>query len=158
MPEFHLNKPATKAHPYYALDEFAKGYVEAMFFTNGDIGDDRWDLLNALGVERLTIKSVKAIKEECSTFLGTIMPDGCFARQWVDRLQQNSPARYGEGVSNDRRAGHMFWYARQCHGVACTDDYCRGDAGHDVAEGLQEACRKIGEADVEQWRGWIYHR
>ena len=37
MPKFTLNKPARKTppHAYYGLDEFAQGYVEAMFFTNG---------------------------------------------------------------------------------------------------------------------------
>lgn len=41
MPEFCLNESARTAHPFYALSDFAKGYVEAMFFTNGDTGDER---------------------------------------------------------------------------------------------------------------------
>ena len=36
MPEFTLNSDAR----FEALPEFTKGYVEALFFTNGDTGAD----------------------------------------------------------------------------------------------------------------------
>lgn len=161
MPEFVLNLPkwTPKGHAFYSLDDFARGYVEAMFFTNGDTGDERENLLNDLGVERLTKESVKAIRADCQRFLWLIMPDGCFTRQWIDRLIANGRGRYGEGVSDDRRAGHMFWYARQGHGVAWTDDYApSGEPSEAIAEGLQEVCRKFGESYVEVYRGWIHVR
>lgn len=158
MPEFILNTPPrrTPPHAYYGLSEFAQGYVEAMFFTNGDCGSEDEDLLNDMGVERLTKASVKAIKHDCDKFLGTIMPDGCFARQWIDRLA-DQPGRYGDGVPDDRRAGHMFWYARQGHGVAWTDDFSSNEPLHDIADGLQDASRAFGEChNVGAYRGWIH--
>lgn len=160
MPEFISNTPPRKSppHAYYGLDEFACGYVEAMFFTNGDTGDEDEDLLNSLGVERLTKASVAAIKRDCDKFLGTIMPDGCTARQWIGRLVQGEPGRYGEGVNDGRRAGHMFWYARQGHGVSWSDDYSRDQPEAATADGLQAACRKVSECYVEVYRGWIHIR
>lgn len=161
MPEFVLNTPPRKTppHAFYALDDFARGYVEAMFFTNGDTGDDRENLLNELGVERLTRASVAAIKSDCRRFTGQIMPDGCFIQQWINRLTEGEPGRYGEGVSDERRAGHLFWYARQGHGVAWTDDYApSGQPEQATAEGLQEAARAFGESYVETARGWIHVR
>ncbi len=107
MPEFILNHPARRAHPFYALDDFAKGYVEAMFFTNGDTGDEREDLLNEFGIERLTRAAVESIAADCRAFLGYIMPDGCFAQQWIDRA---------EGYDMEQ-AGRDFWLTRQGHGV-----------------------------------------
>ena len=88
MPQFILNTPPSRAdaqravaygylkpakrravHPFNDLDEFAQGYVEAMFFTNGDIGDEtRPDRLNEMGVSRLTRASVEKIKVDCDRF------------------------------------------------------------------------------------------
>lgn len=157
MPEFQLNADRYGKHAYYKLDDFAKGYVEAMFFTNGDTGDDNENLLNDLGVEKLTREAVKNIAEDCDKFMGTIMPDGCFVRQWIDRAQALEPGsvefKYARESLDDRRCGHLFWYARQGHGVSWRDD---GSA--DCLAGLQEASRKFGEAYPEVARGWIYHR
>lgn len=163
MAEFVLNTSnigstngVAKVHPYYDLDDFARGYVEAMFFTNGDCGSDDEKLLNRLGVGRLTRAACADIKADCDKFLSTVMPDGRFARQWIDELV-TFPATFGDGVQDDRRAGRMFWYARQRHGVGWSDDY-GGVKAMAVADGLQDACRAFGEADVEVWRGWIAHR
>lgn len=156
MPEFILNEPDRPSHPFYALDDFAKGYVEAMFFTNGDIGDDKNEnKLNEMGVERLTRASVANIKATCSKFTGTIMQDGCFVRQWMDRAQALEPGsdafRYATEPLDDRRCGHLFWYARQGHGVTWNDD---GDSP--ILEALQEASQAMGESYVDAYRGWIH--
>ena len=182
MPQFRLNRsPYVKGdepgvrtpHPFYALDDFAKGYVEAMFFTNGDTGDEKEDKLNELGVERLTKASVAAIKSYCGDFLGQIMPDGCFARQWINRAESY----------DDEQAGRDLWFTAQGHGVGFWDRKeleldlfepsaeqraatqtggwradgegpCKGTIG----EGLTEAAKKAGERYVEHWRGWIHFR
>ena len=170
MPQFILNTPPSRAdaqravaygylkpakrravHPFYDLDEFAQGYVEAMFFTNGDIGDEtRPDRLNEMGVSRLTRASVEKIKADCDRFqveneplLGAALclePGG-------------EGLEHGREALNDRRLGQLFWYARQGHGVAFTDD---GYA--DCLSDLQEAARAFGECYVEAWRGWIHVR
>lgn len=179
MPQFQLNRAYSErphrlpTHPFYALDDFAKGYVEAMFFTNGDTGDDSEWKLNELGVERLTKASVAAIKDYCGAFLGQIMPDGCFARQWIDRAESY----------DDEQAGRDLWFTAQGHGCGYWDRKeleldlfepspeqraatqtggwrtdgegpCKGT----IADGLTEAAKQAGERYVEHWRGWIHYR
>jgi len=172
MPEFNLNRPAKSA--YDTLNEFARGYVEAMFFTNGDCGDEREDLLNELGVSRLTKASLAQIKADCDEFLSHIMPDGCFVRQWLNRV---------DGYS-DEQAGHDLWFTRQGHGVGYWDRKELGsDAGEyfatiqapaqweqgtrsqflairgkAIGDHLSEAAKAMGESYVEVWRGWIHVR
>lgn len=144
MPEFQLNTPPRRAHPFYALDDFARGYVEAMFFTNGDCGSEDEFLLNRLGVERLTRASVKKIKRDCDAFLGRIMPDGCFVRQWLDRLEDY----------DDAQAGRDFWFSRQGHGVGYWyRDALRRDG---IGDALHAAAKQSRECYVDAWRGWIH--
>ena len=170
MPQFILNTPPSRAdaqravaygylkpakrravHPFYDLDEFAQGYVEAMFFTNGDIGDEtRPDRLNEMGVSRLTRASVEKIKADCDSFqleneplLGAALCLEPGGEGW----------EYRREALDDRRLGQLFWYARQGHGVAFTDG---GYA--DCLRDLQEAARAFGECYVEAWRGWIHVR
>jgi hypothetical protein len=149
MPEFQLNADRHGKHAYYKLSTFAKGYVEAMFFTNGDTGDDNESLLNDLGVERLTREAVKAIAKDCDAFLSTIMPDGCFVQQWINRAADETNGGY-----DDERAGNDFWYTRQGHGVGY---WCRDELKGDLGQGLADAARKFGEAYCSVARGWIYH-
>lgn len=144
MPEFILNRPARRVHPFYALDDFAQGYVEAMFFTNGDTGDEREDLLDELGVERLTRAAVESIAADCQAFLGHIMPDGCSAQQWIDRA---------EGYDMEQ-AGSDFWFTRQGHGVGFWD---RKELDGELGEGLTAAAIAQGEVFPYVNRGWIYH-
>jgi hypothetical protein len=146
MPDFELNANYRGSHPFYALPDFAKGYVEAMFFTNGDTGDEREWRLNDLGVERLTRAAVKDIKADCNAFLGHIMPDGCFVRQWLNRFADDY---------DDAQAGRDFWFTRQGHGVGYWDRKQLPDA---VGKDLSAAARSFGEAYVEEYRAWIYHR
>lgn len=167
MPEFQLNVPPSarelaqarrynpslrkRVHSFYNLDDFARGYVEAMFFTNGDIGDeDRPDLLNELGVDRLTRAAVADIAADCAKFQSANRAD-------LDAAKALEPGaddfRYARDDLDDRRLGHLFWYARQGHGVAFTDD---GDA--EFLARLQDAARRFGEAYCEVYRGWIGHR
>jgi len=148
MPEFQLNADRYGKHPYYQLSDFAKGYVEAMFFTNGDTGDERENLLNDLGVEKLTREAVKDIASVCDSFVGSIMPDGRFCRQWLDEIA-------GQCAYDDARAGNDFWFTRQGHGVGYWD---RNELYDEQKQALSDLAHKFGEAYPEAWRGWIYHR
>lgn len=173
MPQFQLNKPSRNRKAYDNLSEFAKGYIEAMFFTNCDSGDDNEHLANELGVERLTNASIVAIKRDCDKFLNMIMPDGCFVRQWLDRVDDYS----------DEQVGHDLWFTRQGHGVGFwsrkeLESEARnlwlelgsprvGEPGwneyasaRETSPGnaLSEVARKMGETYVEIYRGWIHHR
>jgi hypothetical protein len=144
MPEFILNNTRTNKRPH--LTQFEQGYVEAMFFTNGDTGDARENLLNEMGTERLTRAALLDIKRDCEAFLSTIMPDGCFVQQWLGRA--------ADGY-DDQRAGIDLWFTRQGHGVGYWErDELKADG---LGDGLSDASKKLGEAYVEVSRGWIYH-
>lgn len=150
MPEFILNDDTRAGHPYAALNDFAKGYVEAMFFTNGDTGDDRENLLNDWGVECLTIDAVADIAKDCAAFWDANAPDLENAEALVPGSEW---LRHAKDHLDARRLGHLFWYARQGHGVGFTDD---GNA--ECLKRLQDAARKFGNAYVEAYRKKIHHR
>lgn len=174
MPQFILNRPPLrpgfytrksgqiaprKPHPFYYLSTFAKGYVEAMFFTNGDTGDDRENLLNEWGVEKLTRKAVKRIAADCAKFE-------------ADAAELLALA-YTTGDYDDEQAGRDFWFTRQGHGVGFWDrapldrTVCSAggaaysfDGGDTVAGNLgrllSAAAKTFGECNVEAYRGWIH--
>lgn len=173
MPQFILNTPdrappAKRPHPYYALDDFAKGYVEALFFTNGDTGDEREGRLNEMGVERLTRASVAKIKEDCDAFQA----------EHTGLLT----LAYATGEYTPEQAGRDFWFTRQGHGAGFWDrgqlDDSRalwrelgrpriGEPGWDeytrrkgptLGEKLSGAAKAFGECYVETWRGWVHVR
>jgi hypothetical protein len=175
MSQFILNDSAPRTHAFYALDKFARSYVEAMFFTNGDTSDDNENRLNDMGVERLTRASVTAIKRDCDAFKQTIMPDGCFLLQWLARIEDDYSIE---------QAGCDFWFTRQGHGVGFWDrKELDNDAGYYFAERqapaqwgdktkrqfmavngksygdhFTDAARAMGETYVEISRGWIHIR
>lgn len=106
MPQFFLNAPTRAAHPFYNLDSFARGYVEAMFFTNCDSGAEDEFIANRLGVERLTADSVAAIAKDCAAFEEKAAPLLALA--------------YCRNYSLEE-AGRDFWFTRQGHGVGFWD-------------------------------------
>lgn len=106
MPQFHLNAPTRVAHPFYSLDAFARGYVEAMFFTNCDSGCDDEFIANRLGVEKLTCDSVASIAQECEAF--------------IERASPLLELAYLRGY-DEEQAGRDFWFTRQGHGVGFWD-------------------------------------
>lgn len=166
MPQFHLNTPPRRAHAFYDLSDFAKGYVEAMFFTNGDTGDEREDLLNDLGVERLTRAAVARIAEDCARFEKQAAP--------LLDLALSPMSGYSE-----EEAGRDFWFTRQGHGVGFQDrkelsldvgkmpdgtllagseaEEAGAELQGSLGELLSDAAQSFGEATVQAWRGWIHY-
>lgn len=179
MPQFMLNRSAYEKgdepgvrtpHPFYSLNEFARGYVEAMFFTNGDTGDEREFLLNEWGVERLTKESVDLIRLAC----------GKFERQHASLLAE----AYQREDYGAAQAGRDLWFTSQGHGVGYWDRRQLEPQGEEWAETqipldqwtpeirvarqrieaesignrLTDAAKRFGESNVEAYRGWIYYR
>jgi hypothetical protein len=142
MPEFLLNQPPETAHPFYSLDPFARGYIEAMFFTNGDTGDERETLLNDWGVEKLTREAVANIARDCAEF--------------QSREAFHLSVAYSERNYEAAQAGRDFWFTRQGHGVGFWDR-TELDAD-DLGKLLTNAAKEFCEASVEAYRGWIYYR
>jgi hypothetical protein len=151
MPEFYLNddKPSPS---YEALNDFAKGYIEAMFFTNEGVDAETYgeDYLNELGVRRLVKSAVADIAKDCAAFWTANETE---LRAAMDLEPGTETFKYAKEHLDERRLGHLFFYARQGHGVSFLDD------GNDAAlECLQVAARAFGAAYPETYRGWIYHR
>lgn len=143
MPQFALNKPAERQHAFYLLDEFAKAYVEAMFFTNCDSGsEDEWEA-NDLGVERLTRKSVAAIKADCDEFQA--------------RAEKEISETIAFGKLDLESIGRDFWFTRQGHGVGFWEGESRGYP-EAVKDELSRIARSFGESYPEIYRGWIHYR
>ena len=134
MPEFMLNSDAR----FEALPEFTKGYVEALFFTNGDTGADDEDKLNRLGTARLTAKALHSIRATCAAFEQT----------HADLLT----AAYEHPGYGPREAGRDLWFTRQRHGVGYWDRRLPRPLG----QALTDAAHALNECYVEVWRGWIY--
>jgi hypothetical protein len=142
MPEFILNRNDTNH-----LSDFVEGYVEAMFFTNGDIGaEDDEHRLNRLGTNRVTRKAWQDIKDDCEAFRHAVEMQ--YGRDAADILS------YGTDGYDARRAGNDFWFTRQGHGVGYWD---RDALPESIRDALSETARGFGEAYVETWRGWIHH-
>lgn len=129
MPAFILNETGNAPASYYDLDTFSKSYIEALFFTNGDTGDDDEDSLNDLGVEALTPESVSNIAKDCADFQETA----------GDLLSE----AYDAGYSIEQ-AGADFWFTRQRHGAGFWD---RGELSKNgLGEKLSKIAKSFGEA------------
>jgi hypothetical protein len=173
MPQFILNEPSSAQHPFYSLNDFARGYVEAMFFTNCDSDHSDEDKANDLGVERLTRDSIASIKADCDAFISYIMPDGCSVQQWLNHIDDYD--------YDDAQAGRDFWFTRQRHGVGFWNRKelyidlfesplgCGGWETHDdsieqgpylgnLSDDLATAANSFGKCYIAIDRGWIYYR
>jgi hypothetical protein len=129
MPAFILNKTGNAAASYYDLDDFSKSYIEALFFTNGDTGDDDENALNDLGVEALTPESIANIAKDCAEFQEAAK----------DLLSE----AYDAGYSIEQ-AGADFWFTRQGHGVGFWDREALEEG--ELGEKLSNVARKFRES------------
>ena len=142
MPEFMLNDD----RPLSQISDMERGYIEAMFFTNCDTGAENENLANDLGTSRLTRKSLAAIRRDVDRFTGHVMPDGCFVRQWLDRVEDYA----------DEQAGRDMWFTRQGHGCGFWSRTELEPNG--IGDALAEAVKKcLSETYVDIHRGWIHH-
>ena len=129
MSQFILNENADTSS--ITLDDFTHGYIEAMFFTNGDTGDDNESLLNGLGIAAITLESMESIKRDCRRFMS----------ETATQLEEAINAGY-----TLESAGRDFWFTRQRHGVGfwSRDELEENDLG----EKLSDIARKFGEVYV----------
>lgn len=147
MPQFVLNEDKTIARAIgqtISFHAFMHGYIVAMFFTNGDTGnEERPDHLNELGTSRLTREALNDIEKDCSAF-------------WVANLSVLEKAFAYD--YDPEQAGHDFWLTRQGHGAGFFDRDELNVLHESERDSLIDNARKFGEAYVEVYRGWIYHR
>lgn len=116
------------------LTPFARGYVEAAFFTSASDPDDE---LYEKGFFDLSVDAMADIISDCERFraenaemIDTLIEDGGLGGD------------YGEEA-----AGHDFWLTRNGHGAGYWDRGFRGDAAL-AAERLTDAARMAGQRDI----------
>ncbi len=148
MTQFKLNHP-TPPHPFHSLDLFGRAYVEAMFFTNGDTGDEREHLLNEMGTERLSNAAVATIQADCDRFRAIVLPGpgGATVQRLLDVLQR-------ERGYTIEQAGHDLWFTRQGHGVG----FWSREELASFGDVLSDAASNLGESYVETDGEWIHVR
>jgi len=131
MTQFKLNVNVDSSSPFHDLDAFTQGYIEAMFFTNGDTGDENEDLLNELGVAAITPESMKSIVRDCERF----------KKEAAALLEEAT----GRGYSA-RFLGIDFWQTRQGYIVELWFEEVLYEDG--LSEKLTDIARKFGAATV----------
>jgi hypothetical protein len=150
MPEFILDHGSPDgARAYRALDSFTQGYVQAMFFTDCEHGtvhgidqddtrecvwkpEEHSSLPGDVTFADLAPETLARIIKDCTAFQET----NAALLEAAQGLPAGSPGlRYASIPLDDERLGMLFWYARNGHGVAFTDDV---DAP--CLEALQKAC------------------
>lgn len=153
MPEFILDHGSPEASREYAkLDSFTQGYVQALFFTDeerlceeseGDhempgvainlqTMESRFVGGNSVSFADLAPETLARIIADCQAFQTT---NAALLEQAKALEPRGDGLRYANEALTDERLGMLFWYARNGHGVAFTDD---GDAA--CLEDLQNAC------------------
>jgi hypothetical protein len=127
---------------------FANGYLEALLFAEREFtGDNDPDhsLQDAgYGITDFTRKSLSSAILDCAAFF-----------TGNQSLLEKTPFwGSGEGLC---RAGNHFYFARQGHGVAWTDDYWKEPEEVDKAlRVLQDLSRKSGEVYIDVYRKKIH--
>lgn len=131
MPQFEMpigNNP----QPWRALNSFAQGYIEAMFFT--DANSDCEDLSDA-SFDELAPAALASIIADCEAF----------EREAAPLLQLAYGATYdGSSQYGETQAGHDFWFTRNRHGVGFWSRGLPGTIGDD----LSDVARKAGERAI----------
>lgn len=142
---------------FQSLPEFVQGYIEALFFTETapgidiaefetpeyqkEMGEGRTDgcLPSEAGFQDLSADALSQILADCAKF----QKEAAALLESAYRLQPGSDGfRYARNPINPKRAGNLFWYARNGHGVTWMDD---GDS--ECLRGLQDLCRPFGEVN-----------
>ena len=160
MPEFILDHGTPEsARAFRNLDAFTQGYVQALFFTDEERlceeseGDHE---MPAVAINMATMESrfvggnSVSFADIAPVTLASIVAD-CTAFQeanaaLLEQAKELEPGskglKYTSNALTDERLGMLFWYARNGHGVAFTDD---GNAA--CLEALQINSRHFGAAD-----------
>ena len=153
MPEFILDHGTPEAaREFNKMDSFTQGYVQALFFTDEERlceeseGDHEMPAVafnmatmesrfvggDSVSFADLAPETLSRIIADCAAFQTA---NAALLDAAKELVPGESGLRYGRVELNDERLGMLFWYARNGHGVAFTDD---GDAP--CLQALQDAC------------------
>lgn len=163
MPEFILDIGSPESACEYAkLDSFTQGYIQALFFTdeeqlceesNGEhempgvafnmaTMESRFVGGNSVSFADLAPVTLARIVADCERF----QTSNAALLEQAQALEPGSEGlrycRSSDGL-NEERLGMLFWYARNGHGVAFTDD---GNAP--CLQALQDASKAFPQVDT----------
>ena len=128
MPEFILDHGSEEGSYWLSgLDEFACGYVEAMFFTSTGYAENG-DLEHA-SVAELSEMARRKIIADCKAF--------------QEKHAEDLAIAYGIDDYDSEKAGRDFWYTRNGHGVGYWDRDL-----NEVGDKLTDAAHAFGEVDL----------
>lgn len=140
MPEFELNVGDSEgAKAFAALDDFAQGVIECLFFTapngDGDGGEAEEDLTQA-SVEELSPYTLADIKRECEAFMVEAGPI-------LESLEGRDDFRRARTRRSSLMtvAGHDFVYSRNHHSCGFWDGYwpeAEGNQLNTIAQRFRE--------------------
>ncbi len=138
MPQFMLDTGDQEStRRFETLDSFTQGYIEALFFTdqeqlceesgrdmpavavNRDTMETRFIGGDSPGFGDLAAKTLEKIIADCKSFQER---NAAFIEAASELEPGSEGLRYAREALDDRRLGQLFWYARNGHGVAFTDD------------------------------------
>lgn len=129
MPEFVL-ETGDAGYWFWGQPEIVQGYVEAMFFTGCDAGDE----LESACVDELTREARERIRAEVLSW----GHDNSRAVQSLASLVGGDSEAY-------RRIGRDLWFTRQGHGVGFWEHGRWPKRGAPYAAQLDRAARALGE-------------
>lgn len=151
MPEFVME--GISDAEFVALDDFTRGYIQALFFTNCDtnVSIKKWktkahqkrlhegqrdgELPSECGHQHLHPKALESIKTACRMF----------QEQNAEALAIVCEAGEKNLAYTMERAGMDFWYTRCGHGVGFWDRDWDSDAASKAAAKLTKACKRWGD-------------
>lgn len=143
MPEYIM--PDKESSDFQALDEFTRGYTEALFFTEEErLAEESENLESGkpmftresgklgtvwipgnIGFELLSPEALEKIKADCESFQGK-------NKNWLESAYSISEDKY-----TPNQAGIDFWFSRNGHGAGYFD---RKNVIADTADKLQDSC------------------
>jgi hypothetical protein len=115
---------------YAALDEFTRGFIEALFFS--ETGSPEDDALEVVSFEELAPEALEKIQADCLAFAKDNQAD-------LEAAQKQQP-----GDCTARRAGADFCYTRNGHGTGFWD----GDWPEPIGERLTQAAHAYSELNL----------
>lgn len=125
---------------WHHLDEFEKGYIEALFFTDSapGISAEEWQMSD--DHDEGSIPGDVGFSDLAPATLLQILKD---CREFKSRCVHVQPLMGKDDYPDERQAGHDFWYTRNHHGCGFWD----GDWPEPHASDLTEAAQTFREVD-----------
>jgi len=124
------------------FDAFVRGYLECMLFTCTDGSDESGGEPLDLNYEVSDVseEALKAVNRDCRRFIRANADDLGTIWDWLHDQCTDKVSHCA-----DMRAGELFWYTRNGHGIGFWDCYGADGVVQAACERLTDACKRFGE-------------